>query len=468
MSGGSEDNSARVSGPVTGGSKGWAFGGPTTDLTALGYRQDEYFLEGEAVRYGPRAGTELGRNGRWEVEPVVRSPYKTRLVVVRPTDPAAFNGTVVVLWNNVSAGYENFGGGDSPEVYEGGFAYVAVSVQRVGIHGQPDNPQGLQQWDPERYASLSIPSDDYSFDIYTQAANVVAPDRHHDALDPMGGLEVRRLVAQGASQSAARLASYLNGVQPITRRFDAFFLVMYFGGGTPLEVGESVMTIREAAADASQPRIPEGLHLLRDDLDIPILVLNTECEATSCYGVRQPDSDRFRYWEVAGASHVSLPAMASSSPRMERDFGFSIPLDETMQGINHVSVAPVVDAALHLLQAWMTRGTPPPIQPRIAFDGEPAQIDRDEHGIARGGIRLPQVEVPLAHNSALQQAPDIFARLVGYHESFPVEKLCELYGDRDTYLARYEEATRAAAAASIVLPRDVDPLLAEAEATFPL
>ena len=74
--------------------------------------------------------------------------------------------------------------------------------------------------------------------------------------------------------------------------------------------------------------------------------------------VRQPDSDRFRYWEVAGASHVSLPAMASSSPRMERDFGFSIPLDESMQAINQVSVAPVVDAALHHLQSWLTDGTP--------------------------------------------------------------------------------------------------------------
>lgn len=456
-----------VSGPVTGGSRGWPFSGPATDLAALGYRQDEYFVEGEAVRYGPAPGTDLGRDGRWQVEPVESTAYKTRMVVVRPVDPAAFNGTVIVLWNNVSAGYDNFAGGDSPEVYEGGFAYAAVTVQRVGVHGQGDDPQGLRNWDPERYGSLSIPSDDYSFDIYTQAANLVAPDRPRGGLDPMDGLEVRRLIAQGASQSAARLASYLNGVQPITRRFDAFFFVMYFGGGTPLEVGDEVMTVREAAADASQPRIPEGLHLLRDDLGIPVMVVNTECEATSCYPVRQPDSDRFRYWEVAGASHVSLPAMASSSPRMERDFGFSIPLDESMQAINQVSVAPVVDAALHHLQAWMTDGTPPPVQPRITFDGDPEEIVRDDNGIARGGIRLPQVEVPLGHNSAIQQSPDIFARLVGYHESFTDEKVRELYGSRDAYLERYEEATRATEAASVVLPRDVDSLLAEGEAGFP-
>ena len=457
----------QLTGPVRGGAKGWAFGGPLVDLAAVGYRQEEYFLEGEAARYGPVAGTELGWDGRWQVEPVDRAPYKTRMVVVRPDDPATFNGTVIVLWNNVSAGYENFGGGDSPELFEDGFAYAAVSAQRVGVHGRHDDPQGLRAWDPERYGSLSVPSDDYSFDIFTQAAGLVAPDRLPSRLDPMGGLEVQRLIAQGASQSAARLASYLNAVQPITRRFDALFLVMYFGGGTSLEVGDAVLTVPDAATNPNQPRIPEGEHLLRDDLGIPVMVLNTECEATSCYEVRQPDTDRFRYWEVAGASHVSLQAIASSAPRQERDFGFSIPL-EAMQSINQVSLAPVVDAALHHLQAWVRDGTPPPVQPRIDFGGDPPEILRDENGIARGGIRLPLVEVPLAHNSALQRSPDVFARLVGSHEAFPVEKVRRLYGSRDGYLARYEEALRAAEAASVVLPRDVDPLLAEAVAAVPL
>jgi len=456
-----------VTGPITGG-KGWPFGLPTADLAAEGYRADEYFVEGEAVRYGPVADTELGRDGRWSVEPVGSAPYKTRLVVLRPVDAVAFNGTVVVLWNNVTAGYDNFTGGDSPEVFENGYAYVAASVQRVGVHGQPDNPQGLRDWDPERYGSLSIPSDDSSFDIYTQVANVVAPDRPRGGLDPLEGLDVRRLIAQGASQSAARLASYLNGVQPLTRRFDAFFLLMYFGGGTAFEVGDEVMTVSAVSAGTG-PRIPEGVHLLRDDIGVPVMVLNTECETTSCYPVRQPDSDRFRYWEVAGASHVSLPGIASSSPRMERDFGFAIPLDgEAMQAVNQVSVAPVVDAALHHLQAWLVDGTRPPAQPLITFAGEPALIARDDNDIALGGVRLPQVEVPLGHNSAMQQSPDVFARLVGYHESFPDDKVRALYGSRQVYLARYEEATRAAEAAGVVLPRDVDPLLAEAAEACPL
>jgi len=458
----------QVSGPVTGGTKGWAFGGPAVDLSRWGYRQDEFFLEGSARTYGEVTGTELGRDGIWQLEARGTSPYATRMVVVRPEDPAAFNGTVIVLWNNVTAGYENFGGGESAEVFEGGYAYAAVSAQRVGIHGAGEHPQGLRAWDPERYGSLSIPTDDVSYDIFTQAAGAVAPDRPCDGVDPMGGLEVRRLIAQGASQSAARLATYLNGVQSLTGRFDAFFLVMYFGGGTPLEVGDQVMTLQADVPEASRPRIPEGVHLLRVDLGIPVMVLNTECEAGSCYGVRQPDTATFRYWEIAGASHVSLPAMASSVPRMERDFGFALPLDDpAMQGVNRVSIAPVVDAALSHLQEWVCRGTPPPTQRPIEFAGSPPQIVRDADGIARGGVRLPQVDVPLAHNSAIQRTPDVFARLVGSHESFPPEEIRRRYGSRADYLARYEEAARGAVASGAVLPRDVQPLLDEGAVAFP-
>jgi hypothetical protein len=41
------------------------------------------------------------------------------------------------------------------------------------------------------------------------------------------------------------------------------------------------------------------------------------------------------------------------------------------------------------------------------------------------------------------------------------------YGTREGYLARYEEAARAAVASGVVLPRDVEAMLAEADAAFP-
>ena len=138
-------------------------------------------------------------------------------------------------------------------------------------------------------------------------------------------------------------------------------------------------------------------------------------------GVRQPDSDRFRYWEVAGASHVSLPAMASSSARMERDFGFSIPLDDDV----HAGHQPGLGGARWSMPRCITcrpgcsTALPRRCSPASPSPASRPEIARDDNDIARGGIRLPQVEVPLGHNSAIQQSPDIFARLVGYHESFP-------------------------------------------------
>jgi hypothetical protein len=461
----SDATAPTVTGPVTGGAHGWAFGGPVVDLARYGYRQDEFFLEGLAVRYAPSPATELGWDGHWEVQPVGTAPYKTRLVVIRPGDPAAFNGTVALAWNNVTAGYDNFGGGDSVELLTGGFAFVAVSAQRVSVHGISDNPQGLLAWDPDRYGSLSIPSDDYAFDIFTQAATVVAPDRPRNPVDPMGGLDVAHVVAQGASQSAARLATYVNAIQPIAGVIDSFMLTLYFGSGTPLEVGEAVVNLNAAGdgEDSTTTRLRlVGSHLLRDDLAIPIMVVNSECEATSCYGVRQPDTQHFRYWEVAGTSHVYRQAMDSVAPRYERDFGFAV---SGFAGINEVPTAPVMDAALHHMQMWVSGGPPPPIQPRIEFHGEPPEISRDEHGIARGGIRLPQVDVPIAHNSALQRTPDNFARLAGSCDPFEREKLQALYGDQGGYLARFETAAQAAEKAGVILPRDAAGMVAEAATT---
>src|ERR1700736_1955221 len=72
------------------------------DLRSLNYDVAEYFLSGEATSY--RAVGALGEDGRWTVEPGGKAPFMTRLVVVRPRNPARFNGTVIVEWLNVSAG----------------------------------------------------------------------------------------------------------------------------------------------------------------------------------------------------------------------------------------------------------------------------------------------------------------------------------------------------------------------------
>ena len=123
-----------IQGPITGGRRGWAFNRPLIDLATKGFVEEEFFLAGEAVTYTPAPGAELGRDGRWAVQPRGEVPFKTRFLVYRPADPSKFNGTVVVCWNNVTAGYELFFG-EGPEVLEEGYAYVCATVQKVGVHG---------------------------------------------------------------------------------------------------------------------------------------------------------------------------------------------------------------------------------------------------------------------------------------------------------------------------------------------
>ena len=145
-------------------------------------------------------------------------------------------------------------------------------------------------------------------------------------------------------------------------------------------------------------------------------------------------------------------------PVSERDFwvpGFAN-LTFDFKGMNQVSMQPVRRAALCQLDARVSGGRPAPSQPRIEFDG--IQIQRDEHGITRGGIRLPQVEVPVACNSSIPLADDVISYLSGSCEPFPPEEVLALYGDRQRYLARFEQATRALEKTGAVLSRDVDAL----------
>jgi hypothetical protein len=450
-----------VSGPVTGGEKGWPFGRPSRDFDAVGYREEEYFLEGTATSFRPRPATDLDWRGRWEVEPADTAPYRTRFVVYRPIDSRSFNGTVLVSWNNVSAGFDGYTV-DSPEVLESGCAYVAVSAQRAGVHGMGEHPMGLVSWDRLRYGALSIPSDDYSFDIFTQAGRAVAADRSHLPVDPLGGLEVRHLVAIGGSQSASRLSAYINAVQPQAQVFDAFLPFLYFGGGSPLEVGEEVFN--PAAGRLERSSLPMVPCLIRDDIDALVMIVNSEVEAISCYSVRQPDTSRFRYWEAAGTAHVSLQSMRARAAAVSHDVGNAAEADFT--GINEVPLNPVVEAAHRWVRLWLETGTPPPIQPRIEFAGAPAKVVRDSHGIARGGIRLPQVEVPLATNSAVPASGNPLGFLGGSCVPFTTGKVRALYGNVDTYLSRFEQATRAAEKAGVVLARDVEPLLSEAREAY--
>jgi Alpha/beta hydrolase domain len=448
--------SATVSGPVSGGRHGWPFSLPLADLASRGYTAEEFFVDGTATAYEAEPGTELAIEGRWHVKPSRTAPFRTRMLVVRPRDAARFNGIVHVNWQNVTAGFE-IGTADSDQLLDG-FAWVGASAQRVGIDGIPGMEHAaLRGWDAERYGALDHPGDDFSFDIFTQAARALSPAT-------LGGLAPEKLVASGASQSAMRLRAYANAVQPIERVFDGFWLLVDFGRGAVPDTHDV------DAATLSAGILPTVPVQIRDDLGAPAFVFNSETEAPSLFPVRQPDTDMLRLWEVAGTCHTggvaSFQAMASVFERDGIAFaagGAGAP--STPESPNVLSYAPAHRAAFRHFHEWLTGGPPPPEQPRIEFgSADPPTIRRDKYGNALGGIRLPDFEVPTGEH--LGAGPgDLFASLVGFSRPFTVEELNELYPDRDAYLSRWHAALDRGVAAGFILPEDAPTMKAVADET---
>jgi hypothetical protein len=95
-------------------------------------------------------------------------------------------------------------------------------------------------------------------------------------VDILAGLKARQIIATGHSQSASRLAAYLNGIHPLDPVFDGF--IVHGGGGT-----------------------------IRDDQAVKIFKLMAETDMLRRAATPQPNSDNFRQWEVAGSSHVDVP-----------------------------------------------------------------------------------------------------------------------------------------------------------------
>lgn len=436
-----------VEGPIgdAGARTGAPFLSAVHDLSAHGYSETEYVLSGTA-RADPTAE-----------DPDDTAAYATRMVVYRPEDPDDYNGTALVEWPNVSTQM------DIPVLWVNsydylmreGYAVVLISAQKVGVD---DSMEGLDlvSWDPERYGDLHHPGDEYALDIFAQGARILRDEVESDP-HPLSGLEVEHAIATGQSQSAHYLLDFVNEVQETDPLFDGFV---------------PVTTLRT----------PTDEDDIRDDL-APVLWVATEDEAEI---ERRPDGGQFRLWEVPGASHVNRWLSAWVEAGTARDVaGQDVPWDETIAGqfgqlaegeygeceYNYFPLRHAYSAALERLHEWVRDGETPESVPRIERepldaedldpaagdpgvdvpaddDLEPPQFDpedfvgvvTDEHGNAKGGVRLPPIDVPVATYDARAEECALFGRT----DRFDQDELEELYGTKDNYLKEFEAAADAA------------------------
>ena len=437
---------------------GWPFGSYYGDLSQIGYVEEEYFIEGIAQFYETVGALPTMGNGEWELELGLTAPYITRILVQRPIDNSRFNGTVVCEWANVSAGYE-LSFLNSQGIFESGFAYVAISAQPVGVHGNPagsgDRAElGLQQWDIERYGNLSIPGEGASYDIFTQCARAVGPNRPTDGIDPMGGLDVKYLIGVGESQSGSRLAGYINGVQPIEKVFDGLMPIVYGGAASDFE-----NEIAHSGTSGGSSRTV--FTRLRDDgkSSVKVFVIQSQTEAVYYSVVRQPDTDTLRSWEVAGSVHGGTFTSRRNNQLTDRD-GFSNALHNFRPAytINENSWTFVYEGALMQMQRWFTEHgyVPPTFEP---IEVRLMQYVYGSDGIVNGGVRLPGVEVPTASYFI-----DQTYGLGGVRLLYTEEKLQQLYPTHADYVAKVSIAASKAADDGIIMPYLIDYFIRQARA----
>lgn len=420
-----------------------------------GYVEQEFFLQGTATRYSGICNSAgcIGDQTSFTNTPTVVStgnPYKIRMIVRRPSDPAKFNGKVIVEWQNVTNNWElDVQWYRAAEYFiRNGYAWVGVGPQAAGINGTPN---GLRAWNVSRYGSLdvtvggTITDDSLKWDIFSQAGKAIASP---GGVDPLGGLPGQRvLIATGDSQSSANLAAYINSVHQLDPIYPGFVL------GGPLGIP------------------------IRGDAKTKVLKVASEYDVL--YGGearnRQPDSANLVTWEVAGASHSDYHNFVVNSPVRFRDVRVTGILPDTTNCVDparsRTHLYLVYHAAYDAMARWITTGQRPPSVPErliVNYSTNPLTAGRDRFGIAFGGIRLPDVTVPAAYNAGTNSGGKGGTSLAscqqaGTYVPFDDATLRSLYGTHENYVAQVRIWADTNVQQGFLLPEDADKLVADAQ-----
>ena len=440
-----------VTGPVATSADSYPFLATDIDLSKYGYVEQEYFITGEAYRYDTLNVPYTADAPRIETggpDTDGTYPFKTRIVVRRPANPADANGKVVAEWNNVTATQDiEFNWlGDPYYMLKNGFTFVGVTAQNTGVNS-------LKGFDNVRYGDLTVngngtvptgpidlldpegpqhDGDALSYDVFASALKAIRGEG--TGADPLGGINPDMVIATGESQSCGRLANHYNKIESSQNIADAYLLTVC----------------------TSQ---------LRTDRPEKVVRIITETEnRTERTTANFPDTSSLRHWEVAGASHLPRLAFDNLNAILTRDGPFGPPVATcTKFPLSLVPWPYTQNRAIDALVKWVRDAEDPPIAPRGQYDA--GVLVRDADGIAQGAIRYPEVNVPVGVNDGINSTggPELFSLLCGLYGSntaFDQTRLHSLYFDYADYLTKYATAADAMLAGGFILAEDIERLKA--------
>ena len=340
-------------------------------------------------------------------------PYSTRIVVRKPSNNGRFSGLVMVEAMHPSGAAHMF---EFTSDYTMNSGHMAVEVVTSLVEPLAFNK--------ERYEKLSISGDQ----VTEVLAQVGALIKKRPAGTPFANLTARKMVMTGTSATAGILIQYLRG-HMVFRTPD---MQRIYDGFLPMSTGATVQQI-----------------------DVPLIQVPTMTEVVGNNLTARPDGDapgdQFRVYEFAGMAHVDSRDSVRFKP------------DPCAKPSSQFPEQAYMSVALNHLYAWVDKGKVPPRAERIAVDkntendGSPMALD--ENGNAKGGIRNPYVDVPVAKFGVRNEpanppiknpspwiaahganAPNQMCGLGGYQIAFTKDQLQKIYPSKKAYVDRVKKS----------------------------
>jgi hypothetical protein len=292
-----------------------------------------------------------------------------------------------------------------------GHVHVGVSAQAVGANA-------LKTYDAERYAMINHPGDTAANAIFAQAGMAIRAQT-----EKLLGrcMPVRGLIAVGQSQSSAMLLTYLTNAHPKDKMYDGFLLHTNPTGGSP----------------AGNP-------------DVPVFSVFSMTESNGKALASQPN---LLEWQIAGCTHNDYWLTTRGA---EEQGSASTLRIECANPMNDFPSFWAYDTVLDQLHRWVRNGAKPPAAPAIS-------TMTDQYGNVEGGMRLPDIDVPIAtytRSNTAKTATDLISTfacgLSGTVVPFTPDRLLQLYPTHDDYVQKYTQAADKAVTAGFMLQSDRD------------
>jgi hypothetical protein len=354
-------------------------------------------------------------------------PYRTRLVVRKPSDNARFSGLVLAEAMHPSGAAHMF---ESSAIYS---MTSGHSTAEVVVH--PQAVAQFQTLNAARYKDFQL-ANGQANEILAQVGSLL---RSGQSGALVGG-NVRKMVLAGTSATAATLVAYL----PAHMVYRTPDMQRIYDGFLPNSRGDV------------EPRV-----------DVPMILVPTMNEVNGPGNSRRQDGDtgdnQFRLYEFPGMVHIDTRDNVRLKPNPCARPLITLPLQA------YLSVS------LHHLFQWVDKGVVPPKAERIwVTRNNESMMALDEHGNPRGGIRNVYVDVPVAQyvptntpaNPPIANPDPRFipqlCGLGGYQVDFPQQKLKQLYNNKQTYVRRVTQRLDELEKAGWSLPVYREMILADA------